>query len=258
MKGIEFDPVTGRIRIVNGERIVATTEGTLVCLLPELQEFSAELEYPNGTGGWVYGWRTTNDWNGLAEQYGQSNACKVWFTRLPQEHEESIVLAPAPAGADFFIGHVRVNRTVSPTHQWYGKDLNPLQKTGEWLPWNGSGLIEASFGLVRLLHLAIEGGNLVLSAQQSIGAYCGGTSRSWGSTPIQADGNAGTFENSGAPGVVVWSGASPYTKSSSRTAAALSFTTHRRTASDPCSIDDPTNYRSVYSIDVRGHFGRRS
>lgn len=133
----------------------------------------------------------------------------------------------------------------------------------------GSGIIEAAMGLTRAMHLVIEDGYLKLIAEQTVGPACGGASHTWGDYPASSifttsgDAEGGIFEHSGTAGLIVWtSSSSPYRKSSNRVIDTdgnpADFTTHQRTGSDPVTTTDPTNYASTYSVDVKGHFGRRS
>lgn len=269
--GMEIDPDTGQLTFTYGDRVAATTEGTLVCLLPTMHEFSESLTFPDADKGWIYAWRGKQDYqfnpSSDPDEYGQQAIAQTFFTRLPEEYEDGIDLIDAPDGADFFIGLVRINRTISPSHQWFGKTLAPLQPTDVWIPWVGSGLMEVGVGIVRAMHLVIEGGKLRLIAQQTVGPPVGGASHTWGHYPslwsIGSDREGGIFEHSGTPGPIAWtSTAEPYRRSSSRTIATDGLPTpyviHQRTGSQPASTTDPTSYQSVYSVDVKGWFGRRS
>jgi len=273
--GYEIDPETGRLTIWYGTRTVQTTGGTLVCLLPTLRQFTGKtVVFPDPPKDWIRWWRGKDD-RGFnpsptePDSHLQSNAGGVFFTRTPQEFEDSQVLMPAPDGADFFVGWVRLSRTSGPSHQWSQRDLSPLQKLGAWIPWIGSGKMEAGLNIVRALHLVIEGGNLVLVAEQTVGPPTGGASHTWGDWPASSifntagDNEGGSFEFNVAAGQIVWwSTSSPYQKSSARVIDTdgnpPDFTTHQGTGIDPPSTTDPTNYQSIYSVDVRGYFGRRS
>lgn len=273
--GMEIDPVTGQLSFPYGSRVAATTEGTLVCLLPTMEEFSGQVvTFPDPPKGWIYAWRGKdnrgfNPSPSEPDSHAQNNTAQIFFTRTPQEYENGVNLVAAPEGADFFVGFVRLSRTTSPSHTWWGRDLNTMQPTGAWIPWMGSGIIEAGLGLARALHLVIEDGFLKLIAEQTVGPACGGASHTWGDYPASSifttagDNEGGIFEHSGTAGLVVWtSTSSPYRKSSNRVINTdgnpADFTTHQRTGSDPVTTTDPTNYQSVYSVDVKGWFGRRS
>lgn len=222
-------------------------------------------------------WQTTAS---DGENYSKSEAAQVFFTRTPQEYESAIDLVEAPAGADFFVGMVRITRTNSPSHQWWGRTLNPLQPENAWIPWMGSGLIEAGLGLARAMHLVIEDGYLKLIAEQTVGPACGGAVRRWGDGAGESsdldqaanifvtrqDREGGSFRVNTTPGIVVWtSTSSPYRTTNSATQNGLSFIANPTDLNscpygrpNAASTTDPTDYESVYSVDVRGHFGRRS
>lgn len=271
---------SGKFTIVNGSRTVTTTDGTLVCLLPTLYSWTVAggtqktVTFPDPPSDYIYAWRGKDDrgFNPAPDEpdsHAQNNTAQVFFTRTPQEYESSQTLMAAPAGADIFIGLVRLSRTTSPSHTWYGRSLNVLQKESQWIPWQGSGLMEAAVDLARAMHLVIEGGNLVLVTEQSVGPACGGAAHEWGDYPASSiftttgDNEGGNFVVGSTAGFVVWtSTSSPYRKSSNRTIDTdgnpADFTTHQIGGSDPVTTTDPTDYASVYTVEVKGYFGRRS
>lgn len=263
-----------------GSRTVLRTDGRMFALLPTVHTFNnVVVDYPDPPKGWIYGWRGRSNWSfnpgiespgdpieDYADSYAQNQNAKVWFTRLPTDSEIRYPLVAAPAGTNFFAGFVKMTRTLAPTHQWYIRDVVPLQKQDAWIPWIGSGEMEAGYGMARALHLVIEGGNLCLVAQQTVGSPAGGSSRSWGHYPSifvkGIDREGGIFQNSGTPGVVVWfSTSSPYQKAASRVIYTdgnpSQYITQQRGQADQCTTTDPTNYRSTYSVSVMGQFGRR-
>lgn len=259
----------GHLKVWDNDRVVFTTAGKLVNLLPTVHTFSETLSYSNPTFDTIYAWAASQDWvvSGGPDGYSQVNTGQTFFTAVPEEVEVAQDLIDAPDGADCFWGRVTLTRTVAPTHTWCGSTIIPLIKEGKSIPWNGSGKIEAGFGLTRLMHLVIEGGKLKLIAQQSIGSYCGGADHSFGNYPnlfpAFQDRSGGIFQKGSQDGLVVWSStSSPYRKSSNRsgnTDSPLglgSYTTHQRTGSDPCSTTPPMNYSSQYSVSITGKFGR--
>lgn len=270
MKGFEI--ADGRIRIVNGDRVVATTDGTLVCLLPTLREFQSALSYPHpAVNDHCYAWSGTQtyvlDPSAAPDHYSQAQTAQVYFSSGAEEVETATTLMAAPDGADVFFGAIRLLRTTEPTHTWCGQSLAPLLPEGEWVPFNGSGLIEAALGIGRLIHLVIEGGALKLIAQQSVGPATGGQDHTYGDYPnifpIGASRSGGNFQSLITPGLLRWtSTSSPYRKTANRTVDTDflpgSYTTLQRGQSDQCDTVDPTNYLSEYAVDVRGYFGRRS
>lgn len=265
---------SGKFVVTDGTRTVATTDGTLVCLLSTLYEFPSQVvTFPDPPADYCYAWQGKQNYGfnpspSVPDSYAQSQQARVLFTRLAQEYEDGITLMAAPDGADIFFGQLKLTRTSAPTHTWYGRTLQALQKQGEWIPWQGSGLMEAGLGIARALHLVIEGGNLKLVAEQSVGPPTGGVGpRSWGDYPsiwsIAQDKEGGDYQVLSSAGFIVWSdNASPYYKTASRIVntdgTPGAFTTLRLGGSNPCTTTDPTNYQSVYSVDVRGWFGRRS
>ncbi len=271
MKGFKIDD--NELKVLNDLRVVFSTEGSPVNLLPMLYSFTGQvLTFPDPPKDYVYGWRGRDDrgFNPAPDEpdsHAQTNSCRTWFTRTPQEYESSTTLMAAPAGADVFFGMVQFTQTTAPTHTWYGVTLIPMQKTGESIPWYGSGMMEQALGLTRLMHLVVEGGNLVMVAQQSVGPAVGGAVHEWGDYPAgnifstAGDNEGGNFVVGTTPGLIVWwSSASPYSKSGSRVINTdgnpADYIDKQRGQGDACSITDPTNYESVYSVDIAGYFGK--
>lgn len=151
--------------------------------------------------------------------------------------------------------------------------LSPLLPIGVWIPWSGSAALEWTRGLTRLLHLAIEGGQLKLTMQQSVGPKIGGAGGLFGQWTAETlwrrgrEGTAGYFHDHNNSGVLVWtSGSSPYRGTVQRTLSTgspliynpPSYNTLHPTLGTWPGPADPTNYRSIYTVDVKGYFGRRS
>lgn len=261
------------VRILRNDAVAFTTEGLLVSLLPTEYSWTDQvLDFPEPSKDYIYGWTGTQtyafDPSASPDHYAQNNRGKVFFTALPEESESSVTLMAAPTGADIFFGLVRLTQTVAPTHTWYGKNLSPFPPTDSWIPWNGSGLIEAALGISRAMHLVIEGGSLKLIAEQSIGPATGGSGpRNYGDEPnifVTGQSNSGGhFEYGTTPGLITWSSSSsPYEKFSSRNVDTDflpgQFRTHELTGADPCTTTNPTAYHSTYAVDILGHFGRSS
>ena len=262
----------GQFQVINGDRTVATNAGTMICLLPTLREFSTSISFPHpGGNDHCYAWSATQtyafDPSAAPDHYLQSQTAQIYFSSLAEEVETAVTLAAAPDGADVFFGMVRISRTVDPTHTWCGQTLGTLLPEDVWVPWNGSGMLEAALGLTRLMHLAIEGGDLKLIAQQSVGPATGNQDHEFGDYPsifvTGASKAGGNFQSLATPGLLRWtSSSSPYRKTASRTVDTDllpgSFITLQRGQSGQCDTTDPTNYLSTYAVDVRGYFGRRS
>lgn len=256
----------GKLEILYDTRTVATTDGTLVCLLPTPLETTETISFPHpASNDHCYAWGGSNVDTGT--QFHQTQTAQIYFSSLAEEVESEVVVSSVPDGADFFIGLIKLNRTVDPTHSWCGQSLTPLQKEGEWLPWYGSGMVEAALGLTRLLHLYIDGTDLKLVAQQSVGPASGGQDHSYGDYPSLWGASVGSrsgglFQSLTTPGLIRWtSTSSPYRKTASQDVPDTdyrAFDSLMRGKSDQCDTTDPTNYLSTYSVDIRGHFGRRS
>ena|SRR6218665_1076527 len=273
----ELEISGGNLRITYGSRIVTTTGGTLICLSPTLQTFSKTISYPDGGKDVSYAWQQYRQWvytltdDGYKNRFRVIQTAQVAFTRLAEETGTTQNLMTVPTGADFFAAQIRLTRTTTPTHPWFDTTLVPRQKTGSWIPWNGSGLIESSLGLVRLLHLYIDGGQLKLDTQQSImgpaGSYGTANNVAWGSS--NSTQTSREFRVNSTNGLPVWtSTANPYRKTqtydsgftdfgppslSSNATAGL-----RINGNNEASRVDPTNYASAYTCEVRGWFGKRS
>lgn len=279
-----IDPDTGDFTIEYNDRITTTSAGTLICLSPELESFTSTVEFADPPSDIAYAYILRKERStqlvGSTITYGarSTQTCQCQFTRLPHEETIEQVLKVAPAGADIFVGELKLVRTVNPTHTWFASNLDVKLKQDYWIPWNGSGLVEAAIGLSRGIHLFIKPnvnpllpGSLVLQNQQSVMGKAGG----------YGPGDITTFPNSGSnrtdfeviydtqAGLPVWtSTSSPYRKGPTEhsltstltppSAANPTFYTLRRGNSDQCSDVDPTNYRSVYTVNVRGWFGKRS
>lgn len=222
----------GKMVIENNGRIVSTTEGTLVNLLPAEFDFVQTVSVPK------------QDW------------------------QQETDLADAPAGADIFEALVRINRTAAPSHSWGGNSIDFVQPSNVWVPFTGSMLMEAEVGMARAFSLYLSGGKLKLHRQQSVSVPPGG----WGayggpawSEFSPSSGNGGEWVYGSQPGLPV---VTIQTRNSAPTEYSSSGTfppfapdykeTHRRGGSEACSTSMATNYSSTYQVEIRGKFGRRS
>jgi hypothetical protein len=272
MNGLDIDPVSGKLTIELDGRVVSTTDGTLVCLLPTLRTFSQSISFadPAKDIAYAYNARMQHAWSGGPYNVRLNEMCQSQFTRLPTESTVSQDVADAPDGADIFAGFVKLTRTVAPTHTWFDAALDTRLKTGEWMPWNGSGLVEAAVGLARALHLYIEDGKLRLKAQQSVMGAAGGyyTQPNIRWPAVNTTINRPEIRYTSAPGIPVWtSTSSPYRKTRQQTGSPMTNISGNDVDTDlrftdggsaPCSKVDPTNYLSTYTVDIKGYFGRRS
>lgn len=277
MNGLDFDPDTGKMKIEYDGRTVATTDGTLICLSPTEFSFTKTIEYADPAKDIAYGYQNYRQWffgetgSGYKHRTRVIQTCQTVFTRQPTEQTVATLLMAKPVGADIFVGQVKLVRTVAPTHQWFDLTLSPRLKESQWMPWNGSGLLEAGTGLARALHLRIdEDDDLVLEAEQSVMGAAGGFYNTGAITWLDANTTQTSREvrEASVKGTPVWtSTSSPYRKTEDTDSGFSDFgpgegntarQTLRISGSNPCSTTDPTNYRSVYTVDVRGYFGRRS
>lgn len=264
MRGLEFDG--SHIRFLDGERVVFTDEGTMVMLIEAVDLTGVTVTFPSPTMDYAYCYRHFQDYQfGLdgSDNYFKTSFGQVIFTALPEDTKVTQVIQAAPAGADTFYGQVRLNRTKDPSHSWNDDPLFVLPKTNEWITWSGSALVEAGLGFARALDIYITGGNLVARRQQSVSVAAGGYG-SWGdsiSNPAGLDRLGGeTLFNvaAGVPALKIV--AAPYRRFSSATQTTggipSPFQVHRISGSQPCSTVDPSDYSSIYSLDIRGYFGR--
>jgi hypothetical protein len=262
-KGFLFEPTPGRISIVNDSRTVTTTDGTLLCFLPSSEDFTDTIDvvFPDFEKSVTY-----NHW--WHSSYGDGEflldeGCITAASPIPQEWEETTILAPAPLGADIIAAMVRINRTVDPS-TWGGTAIDVLPKQGEWMPCTGSILVEAELSMSRAFSLYIEDGNLVLHRQQSVSVPPGGFG-SYGSSAPTSPG----ISNGGSNTVVGSEQGFPaYTIQQRDIAAYLVNPGFGNTPPKPvatafgggtaCSVTDTSDYQSTYSVEIIASFGRRS
>ena len=262
----------GKLTITDGARTVATTDGTLVCLLPTMQSFTGQtLTLPDFDKDEAYYHSSANKVQPLSspEKYQHAESCTCLITAVPQEFSNKTVLMAAPAGADFFIGSLRLTRITAPQNTWQGRTIAVLPVQNEWIPINGAAslLLETDIGMARAMHVYIDASqNLVLEAQQSVSVPPGGfTGNGNDQVGFSANDGVNYFELGSilsvtAKGVPIYQRSSKSYGYTSPAAGSLgtTYTTYRRNGSSPCARSDTTVYTSVYSVDVRGRFGRRS
>jgi hypothetical protein len=260
VKGLDVDVSLGKMQFINGSRVVATTDGTLVCFLPTVQSFAPTLTFPDVAKDICYYWSgSVVSIGGSPNQQGQ--ACSCLITALPEETASDTVLMAAPAGADFFMGRIKISRTGAPSHSWMGRSLGVLPVQSQWMSIPGafSALVESEVNLARAMHVFIDSGNLILRMEQSIGPPPGG----YGPFPTMTDGithwHEGELVFNLATGTPVYLRDQ---KSIGYSPGGSFFTgpsrTFRRTGGSPCATNDVTNYSSTYAVNIEGRFGRRS
>ena len=262
-----FSIIDGQIVIEKDGRIVSTTEGTLVNLLPDTYDFEDTISvvFPDFTKDYAYNWQWLNDYNSFASQVAMDNSCSSAISVPAQEWSSETDVADIPSGVDFVFGLVRINRTVAPSHSWGGNTIDMVQPSNVWIPFSGSLLMEAEVGMARAFSLYQSGGKLKLHRQQSVSVPPGG----WGSygnagfsAIFPSDGNGGEWVYGSAPGIPV---VAIETRDSAGTIYGSGVgqqpdykTTHRIGGSDACSTSLSTNFSSTYSVEVVAKFGRRS
>lgn len=258
---------SSKIIIRNGSRIVSTTDGTLVNLLPSTNDYNSTINvvFPDFTKDYLYTYSHVFDYTSLGNSVAQDSACSTHVTVPAQEWSDTTTLAAAPSGADIFVAMVRINRTSSPSHSWGGSPIDVLPKVNEWLPFSGSVLVEAELGMARAFSLYLSGGNLVLHRQQSVSTPPGGFG-SWGTTydwVTPSDGSGGENLYGSAQGIPVaqidLQNVSPliYSPATNPTVPPRDSRTYPG-GSNACSTSLSTNFGSTYNVEIVGKYGRRS
>lgn len=264
MRWVEFDG--DDIRFWDGGRLVLGSDGSMTMLVEAIDVSDIEVTFPSPVMDYAYAYRHFQDYQlGLdnSDNYFKASFGQVVFTGLPEETKVSQIVQAAPPGANVFFGQVRLTRTKDPSHAWNGDPLFVLPAVDQWITWSGSTQLEGALGFARALDVYITGGNLVIRRQQSVSTPAGGYG-SWGqsiSNPQLQDRLGGETLYNVAPGVPALKiASSPYRKSSTSTQTTSglpsSFQIHRRSGSDPCSTVDPSDFSSIYAVDIRGYFGR--
>jgi len=262
-----FSVEDGKIVITKGARTVATTDGTLInALTSPVFDDTITVNFPDPPKGRAGFWSFSSSYNFIDEAYGWGSTGQTHFTRLPQEWAQTSVIGSVPTGADLFWARIRINRTTAPSHTWLTQTIAVRPKENVWLPFSGSVIVEATYGMVRAFSIYIDGSDLVLHRQQTIGPKTRGYGAA-GDTTVQFQQSSSWAEmyGHGSEGMAVCiSTSSPYRKVSSGVkigefnAPSSECFRHKWNGSDPPSQTDPTDYESEYSVDVYGQFARRS
>ncbi len=259
MKGFDIDPDTNRMSIINDSRTVTTTEGTLICLLPTVYSFLGQtVTFPDFSKDIAY--IHTQDLDSNFEFFFSfGEGCSVFITAIPQELSTKTTLMAAPAGADFFIGHVRLSRTTAPASTWQQETIGVLPVQNQWINTAGafSTLVEAQWGMARAFHIYIDSSNnLVIERQQSVGTAAGGYG-SWQGPISQGYRGSGSIVARTTQGMPIFARAGA--KARGYIGTNNPQVEYRiNNGSSSCASSDVTNYTSVYTVDVVGRFGRRS
>lgn len=263
----------GRLTINDAGTLTVSEDGhtvfdpahQLVSMLPASEDFSLTVPvvFPDFTKDYAYSWTWVNDYNSFAEQVAEDNACSTKITVIEQDWAAETDIAALPDGVNIVFMLGRLTRTVAPTHSWGGSTIEVRAKTGVWLPWSGSVLVEAEIDMSRAFSVYVEDGILKLHREQSVGPPPGGWG-SYGGPQFSAispsDGSGGEFVYGSAPGLGV---VNIETRNSSATIHDVNFltpnykTTHRRGGSAACSTSLTTNFSSTYQLELIGKLGRR-
>lgn len=267
MSGIDFSG--GKIVITNGSRVVSTTDGTLLQFLTGEVEYNTTLTFPDPAKRQIY------QWGGAIQTapggYFATRVATAGVGAVTGTTTTSFNISTKTAGADIFIGRVEFTRTQSPSHGWIGQPISPLLPQSVPIQMNGGSMIvESAFGIMRAVTFRVNDTHLVMERQQSIGPTAifdsGGIPVTVPSTSIPPNNINRGFENIAVGGATlpVHSNAvlqeqDTFPPDIFGAVSASSFIDARRYGgSSPVPYSDPTNYTSVYSVRIRGRYGRRS
>lgn len=256
---------SGKITITRGTRTVATTLGTLICLLPTVYTFSAQvLTFPDFSKDicYLWEWGTDADPFAIPTTYAKGENAACWISAVPQELFTTVPLMAWPDGADFLVTRVKLTRTTAPLNQWRGKSIAVLPVQNQWITSLGaySALLETDIGFGRAMHVYVAGGNLNLALQQSVGPPPAGYNVTFGdsvpATSLRSGGGNFTFNTTaGLPIFLRSSGSYGWTTPVENPSKPAIMT---KTGSAKLAQNDTTQYRSVYSLDIQVRIGRRS
>lgn len=265
----------GQMVIEHHGRRVATTEGTLLQFLTTEQVFTSSITFPDAIKTQLYSLQYV-----ISDGGGRWGAVGTWYSAVgarPQEWKSTVVLGSAPAGADLWVGRVSLVRTKAPSHTWLGQTIDAIgaQETQLW----GSMVVEEGPAIARGLTIDVvpsatpgQPGQLVAKLEQTVGPAAGNFGIT-GYIPAGAPGSGveNVVAGGGAALPVFWRLFAPYYHQTPEvidfgtTAGDLAGSTPRGWANsrrfggaNAAAYDDPTDYSSIYTLTVRGRFGRRS
>lgn len=288
------------LKIVDGASRVVLDSSVKHCVLaPPANDISLTLSraWPDVTKGWLYNWRWALTYTGVAGQGGGNkyNYFEVgtsYITALAQEWSAQEAVATLPAGGiNWARAMVRLNRTGNPSHTWNGQPLSPLVPINEWIPIDGSLLLEGGLGFVRSMSLyvvpganpATDASTLVLHRQQSVSTGTGFDDTSgaphhvmnyqYPASPptAQTSLQGGQWSYGGSPGIVVIDPLASGNPATNPQVVTSDFDISypsvlpnemQRTSNNALvgaqavTVTDPTNYSSTYQIEIAAKFGR--
>lgn len=267
MSGIDFSG--GKIVITNGSRIVSTTDGTLLQFLTGEVEYTTTLTFPDPVKRQIYQW-------GGAIQASPSQYLSTWQAvasvgAVTGTTSTSFNISTKTPGADIFIGRVEFTRTQSPSHSWVSQPITPLMPSGAAVQINGgSMLVEAAFGIMRSVTFHVNDTHLVMERQQSIGPTgifnAANSPVGVPTSSIPPNNINRGYDNFAVGGATLPVYNGPISQDQDvfpndffGSSQASAFTNSRRYgAANALPYSDPTDYTSVYSVRIRGRYGRRS
>jgi hypothetical protein len=263
----------GRLTIDDAGVLTVTEAGVpvfdpahrLVSMLPATEDLSltVPIVFPDFTKDYAYSWTWVNDYNSFAGEVAEDNSCSTKVTVIEQDWAAETDLATLPDGINIVFMLGRLTRTVAPSHSWGGSTIEVRAKTGVWLPWSGSVLVEAEIDMSRAFSIKVEDGVLKLHREQSVGPPPGGWG-SYGGPPFSfispSDGSGGEFVYGSAPGLGVVDIETRNSAASIHDADLFAPNykeTHRRGGSAACSTNLSTNFSSTYQLELICKLGRR-
>lgn len=256
---------SGELAVTDGGQPVFDPTHRLVSMLPAANDFSltVPIVFPDFTKDYAYSWTWVNDYSSLANQVAEDNSCSTQLTIVPQEWEAETDLLALPSGVNIIFMLGRITRTAAPSHGWGGSPIETRVKTGVWLPWSGSAMVEAEIGMTRAFSIYEKAGQLKLHREQSVGPPPGGWG-SYGGPPFSyfspADGSGGEIvygSAQGIPVVQIQLRNSPASAYGNDIFAPPYKTNHRIGGADACSVSISTNFSSTYQLELVGKLGRR-
>jgi hypothetical protein len=273
-RSIEHDIAAARVRVMNDSRVVMTTDGKMVVLEPSERSATLNAAFPdfNKDNVYIYG-QSVADNPTTSGEWKRLEYCFTWITAREEETSSTQVVMNGPANTDFFVGHVRLNRTRTPSHDWRQRALDPLPVENEWIPIFGAGsfLMEAGLGVGRAMHLYVVGNELRMMIQQSVApppeygeATAGTTALGFGRIRVVHGGNGMSGSRRGIPfykrqAMKAYGYATnPNGSAQPWTGSDQPGTEYHWSGPSPCVRNDVTDMRSTYRVEVRGRFGARS
>lgn len=267
MSGIEI--TDGKIIITNGSRTVSTTDGTLLQFLTDEVEYNTTLNFLNPVKRQVYQWGGI--WQTTPGGYFVTRRASSNVGAAPENTITTFNLAAKPSGADIFIGRVEFTRTKAPSHGWVSQPISPLLPQGVPVQINGGSMIvEAAFGIMRSVTFRVNDTHLIMERQQSVGPTAvfnsSGLPISAPTSSIPPNNVNRAYENIsvGGPSLPVFAKdvlqeQNTYPGDFGGTLEASNFLNQRRYGfAGQLPYSDPTDYSTIYSVRIRGRYGRRS